>query len=60
MIFSDKMPELTKVYKQYNVNLKNRESLKNEKIKNKVKSPNAILQMDPLFSVIEFSNGNKH
>ena len=29
MIFSDKMPELTKVYKQYNVNLKNRESLKN-------------------------------
>ena len=39
MIFSDNMPALTKVYTQYIVNLKNRESFKNEEMKNKVKIP---------------------
>ena len=60
MIFSDDMPALTKVYKQYILNLKNRESSKNEEMKDEVKIPNAIFQRDPLFSIVEFSNGNKH
>ena len=60
MIFSDNMPALTIVYKQYIVNLKNRESFKNEEMKNEVKIPHVIFQRDPLFSNVEFSNGNKH
>jgi hypothetical protein len=58
MIFSDDMPALTKVYKQYIVNLKNGESSKNE-MKDEVKISHAIFQEGSLFSIVEFSNGNK-
>ena len=39
MIFTDNMPALTKVYKQYIVNLKNGENFKNEEMKNEVRIP---------------------
>ena len=60
MIYSEDMPKLSKVYKHYETNLKKREKFKNENDNSKDRNPHVIDQSDPLFSNVEYSNGNKH
>ena len=56
------MSDLTKVYKQYMKNLTKKEKFEfeQEKAEKELRRPHVIVQSDPLFSVIEYSNGNKH
>ena len=56
------MNDLTKVYKHYMINLTKKEKFEfeQEKAEKELTSPHAIVQSDPLFSVIEYSDGNKH
>ena len=61
MIYSDDMPQLSKVYKQYEKNLKVRENFKIEYEKNSEDRNLHVIDLsDPLFSNVEYSNGNKH
>jgi hypothetical protein len=61
-IYTDNMNDLTKVYKHYMIHLTKKEKFEfeQEKAEKELRSPHAIVQSDPLFSVIEYSNGNKH
>jgi hypothetical protein len=61
-IYTDNMNDLTNVYKHYMINLNKKErfELEQEKAEKELTSPHAIVQSDPLFSVIEYSNGNKY
>ena len=61
-IYTDNMNDLTKVYKHYMINLTKKEKFEfeQEKAEKELRSPHVIVQSDPLFSVIEYSNGNKH
>ena len=60
MIYSDDMPQLSKVYKQYEMNLKVRENFKIKYVKNSEDRNLHVIDLsDPLFSNVESSNGNK-
>ena len=56
------MNNLTKVYKHYVINLtkKDKFEFEREKTEKELRSSHAIVLSDPLSSVIEYSNGNKH
>jgi hypothetical protein len=61
MIYSDDMPQLSKVYKQYEMNLKVRENYKIEHEKNSEDRNLHVIDIsDPLYSNVDYSNGNKH
>ena len=60
MIYTDDMPKLVKVYKQFEMNYKRREELKNNIENEKEKTPHVIHQSDPLSSIVDYGNGNKH
>ena len=60
MIYTDDMPKLVKVYKEFEVNYKRREELKNKIEIGKEKTPNMIHQSDPLLSIVDYCNGNTH
>ena len=49
------MPKLVKVYDQFKDNYKKREEYQNE-----IENPHATPLRDPLLSVTDYSNGNKH
>ena len=54
------MPQLSKVFKQYEIKLKLREDFKIEYEKNtEERNLHVIDKSDPLFSNVESSNGNK-
>ena len=55
-IYTDDMNNLTKVYHHYVMNLNKREKFEREK---ELRSSHVIVDSDPLFSFIEYSNGNK-
>ena len=61
-IYTDNMNDLTKVYKHYMINLtkKDKFEVEQEKAEKELRSPHAIVQYDPMFSIIEYNNGNKH
>jgi hypothetical protein len=60
MIYTDGMPQLSKVFKQYEMNLKIRENFKIEYEKNSEdRNRHGSDQSDPLFSNVEYINGNK-
>ena len=60
MIYTDDMPQLSKVFKQYEIKLKLREDFKIEYEKNtEERNLHVIDKSDPLFSNVESSNGNK-
>ena len=60
MIYTDDMPKLSKVYKHYETNLKKRENFKIVNENSEDRNLHVIHQPDPLFSNVEYSNGNKH
>ena len=55
IIYTDNMPKLVKVYDQFKDNYKKREEYQNE-----IENPHATPLRDPLLSVTDYSNGNKH
>ena len=59
-IYTDDMNDLTKVYKQYVNNLTRKEKFEQEKAEKEIRKSQVIVQCDPLFSVKDYSNGNKH
>jgi hypothetical protein len=60
MIYTDNMPKLVKVYKQFQVNYKRREEFNNNIENGKEETPHVIHQSDPLSSLVDYGNGNKH
>ena len=60
MIYTDDVLQLKKVYIQYELNYKIREKYQNEQEKIKNEATHVINLTDPLFSNVEYSNGNKH
>ena len=60
MIYTDNISQLKKVYYQFDANYKRRENYQSEQVKNKDKATHVINLFDPLFSNVEYSNGNKH
>ena len=63
MIFSENMPKLVQVYKQFEIKYKERQDYKiksEREEENYEKTHHVIPQSDPLFSFIEHSDGNKH
>ena len=60
-IYTDDMNDLTKVYRNYVNNLTRKEKYETELEKSdEIRKSHVIDQSDPLFSVIGYSNGNKH
>ena len=60
MIYTDDVLQQKKVYIQYELNYKIREKYQNEQEKIKNEATHVINLTDPLFSNVEYSNGNKH
>ena len=60
IIYTDNVSQLKKVYNQFDVNYKRRENYQSEQVKNKDKATHVTNLFDPLFSNVEYSNGNKH
>ena len=60
LIYKENMPKLVKVYKQFEINYKRRQEYENEIKDEQRKNLHEIPQSDPLFSIVEYSNGNKH
>ena len=54
-IYTDNMPKLVKVFCQFKDNYKKRKEFIEE-----IETPHAIPIRDPLYSVKDYSNGNKH
>ena len=59
MIYTDHLPTLVQVYKQFEINFKRREEYESKYQTEKENKPHVIPQRDPLFS-FEHSYGNKH